>query len=128
MKTLNKNRILVVDDDQSICESMVAFLEDADFSVSLAASAEAALEILMAETFELAIVDLRLPGMNGDMFIKHANKMKPEMRFLIYTGSADYKPSQELIRIGIGPKYLFAKPLNDLGLMVKEIESLMTDL
>ena len=118
-------RILLVDDEEPIRNSLAGFLEDYDFDVSTAGSAEEALEFLLKRPYDLGIIDLRLPGMNGEALILRAHKMRPAMAFLIHTGSAVYTPSKQLMRIGVDPKHVFLKPVADLGLFVKGIEDLI---
>ena len=56
-------RVLIVDDEPSICESLVNFLVDYDFEVNFVNSAEEAIDHLKNSQYNVAIIDLRLPGM-----------------------------------------------------------------
>jgi diguanylate cyclase (GGDEF)-like protein len=58
-------RILIVDDDIAIRDSMNEFIEISGFQSTMAASAEDALAILEKEQIEVVITDIMLPGMNG---------------------------------------------------------------
>jgi DNA-binding NtrC family response regulator len=118
-------RVLVVDDEPSIRESLARFLDDYDFEVSAAQSAEDALELCQTETHDVAVVDLRLPGMSGENLILHLSEKEPSMCFLLYTGSVDYRLSEDLKRVGIGPHHVFLKPLSDLTLLVEGIRELL---
>ena len=66
MKDYSRFRILVVDDEPSICESLLDYLEDFGFDVLASCGAHEALEILAKKPRDVAIIDIRLPGMNGD--------------------------------------------------------------
>ena len=121
----DKIKILIVDDEPFIRESLTGFLEDCDFTVAAAVSAEQAMEMLALSAFHVAIVDLRLPGMNGDVFIKEIHKLNPDIRFLIHTGSVDYRLSIELLNIGVKPEHVFYKPQHDLDLFVEKINELI---
>lgn len=61
--------ILVVDDETPVRISLAAYLEDEGFEVRVADSAERALESVSADPPDVAVVDLRLPGMDGASFI-----------------------------------------------------------
>jgi CheY-like chemotaxis protein len=124
MKEHSRVRILVVDDEPSICESLVDYLEDFGFDVLPACGAHEALEILAKETRDVAIIDIRLPGMNGDHLVMKAHHLQPDLRFLIHTGSSNYHPSKELRQIGIQPDHIFAKPVRNLVLLKEAIEKL----
>ncbi len=127
MKDRSEIRVLIIDDEPFIRESLAGFLEDGDFNVSSADSAELAMELLRKDPYDIAIVDLRLPGMNGDVFIQEVSRMSPQIRFLIHTGSVDYRLSSELLAVGIEPDHVFYKPQHDLTLFVDKIEELLKD-
>jgi CheY-like chemotaxis protein len=121
------HRILLVDDDTPVRLSLSAFLDDCGLQVTAAESAEEALSLLNHSSFDLAVVDLRLPGMSGDMFILKAHEQASEMRFLIHTGSTSYSLSPELREIGIGEEQLLRKPLPDLNRLLEAIERGLQD-
>jgi len=118
-------RTMVIDDESSIRESLSEFLEDFDFEVIPAESGEEALALMKEQKYDVAVVDLRLPGMSGESMIVKAHAMNPDMRFLIHTGSVDYRISKTLSEIGITPENLFLKPLPDLMLLVERIRNLV---
>ena len=60
-----KPRVLVIDDDDAILQSCEAILEDAGHEVHLASRPESGLAMLRRQTFDLALIDFKLPGMNG---------------------------------------------------------------
>lgn len=120
-------RVLVVDDEVSVCKSLVGFLEDFDFEVASAASAETALKLATEETFDVAIVDLRLPGISGEALILQAHKEVPDLKFLIHTGSVGYRLSEELKQIGILPAHVYLKPMDDLNELVEGIKNLVNE-
>lgn len=114
-------RVLVVDDEPSVRESLTGFLEDHDFEVMSAESGEEALEILAENEADAAIIDIRLPGIDGDVLIIEAHQTRPAIRFLIYTGSTEYVPSDALKSLGIRAEDVFHKPLCDMGVLVDAI-------
>ena len=117
-------KILVVDDEPSIRGSLLEYLDDLNYDVTSAGSGEEALELIAGNRYNLGIIDLRLPGMNGDVLIKNAHQIDPEMQFIIHTGSIGYKISQDLINIGMKPEHVFLKPLTDLSKISKTIQKL----
>ncbi len=117
-------RVLVVDDEFSVRVSLGGYLEDRGFEVLSAGSAEEALEALAIEPADVAIVDIRLPGMDGNALIPKAAEMQPSLKFLIYTGSAAYHLPRSLADIGIGSEDIFRKPLSDLDIIAKAVRRL----
>jgi len=73
-------RVLVVDDEDSIRESLTRFLEDYSYDIMSVGSAEEALTLLDKETFQVGIIDLRLPKMSGEALILRIYKRWPNMR------------------------------------------------
>jgi len=120
-----RTRVLVVDDELSIRSSLAGYLDDYEYEVAVAESAEQALELIRQVSFDVAVIDLRLPGMSGEALILQAHAMYPAMRFLIHTGSVGYGLSEKLRKIGLRPEHVLLKPLPDLAVVVAGIENLM---
>ena len=118
-----QRRVLVIDDELSIRGSLSEFLEDFDFQVTSAASAEEALEILTSQPYDAVIVDLRLTGMSGDMMIPRAHLLQPNLLFLIHTGSVGYHLSEELLRLGMTSENVMYKPLSDMMILINFLEN-----
>ena len=118
---MTERRILIVDDETSIRESLAEFLRDFGLQVDTAVNGEEALDLLADKPFDLVIADLRLPGMTGDLMIPKAHQLQPNLRFLIHTGSIDYRLSGELIALGLTPENIILKPLADLSILIDAI-------
>ncbi len=118
-------RVLLVDDEEPIRNSLGWFLEDFDFDVSSVGSAEEALALLETESYHVAIVDMGLPGMLGDELIIKAHEMTPGMRFLILTGSAGIPVSKGLHLMGMKPEHILKKPLDSMTSIVAIIEKML---
>ena len=111
-------RVLIVDDEPLIAEHLTAFLEDEGIEVRTARSAEDALRLIAADPdFDACVMDVRLPGMSGDAAIRAMHRLRPGLRFIIQTGSADYSIPDDLRVMGVLHAQLFKKPLSDMGLL-----------
>ncbi|MBT8042659.1 MAG: response regulator [Pontiella sp.] len=117
-------RVLVIDDEPAICTSLSAFLDDYGFRASTAESAEEALDLMKNNTYDVCIVDMRLPGMSGEDLILKARERYPDQRHIIYTGSISYNLSDKLKELGMRPEHVFLKPVRVLSLLVKCIKEL----
>lgn len=122
-----QRRVLIIDDEPSIRDSLTEFLEDFDFQVTSAASAEEALKVLNLHPQDIVVADLRLPGMSGDAMIPLAHKIQPHLRFLIHTGSVGYHLSEELTRIGMSTDHVMFKPLSDMMILINTLEGLLAE-
>ena len=117
-------RVLVVDDEPAIRDSLVEYLEDCQFDLYAAASAEHALDLIARIPIDVAVVDIRLPKLDGDSLIMQAHLLRPGLRFLIHTGSVEYKLPAELRSLGITADHVFLKPQMDLSVFDTAINRL----
>lgn len=118
-------RVLVVDDEASVRLSLAGYFEDRGWAALCAESAEEALETLAANTFDVAIVDIRLPGLDGNGLVLEAKKIQPTLKFLIYTGSTAYELPLSLRDLDIRCEDVLRKPLPDLGVMAEAVRRLV---
>jgi two-component system, OmpR family, response regulator len=117
MVGMEVRRILIVDDEASIRRSLRAYLEDEGFEVATAGSGESGLDRLALDGFDATIVDIRLPGMDGNVFMERARDLCPHMLFLICTGSVGYELPENLQSGGMGRHEVFEKPLRDMSVL-----------
>ena len=84
----NGERILFVDDEESIVSVSQYMLTQLNYSVEATTSAREALEILRArpKEFDLVITDLAMPAMTGIEFARHISKLRPELPVILATG------------------------------------------
>ncbi len=79
-------RILVVDDDRLLREVVGEYLSGHDYEVDLAESGEEALTLFEMGKYQLAIIDLVMPGMNGLEVMEKLMKDDPKIYCIIMTG------------------------------------------
>ena len=115
--------VLVIDDDPSVLENLVAYLEDESIEVLSADNADLALELAETGNPDVAIVDMRLPGMNGNDLICQAHELNPSLQYLVHTGSSDYVLPDELKNIGLSESDIYKKPVSDMSVFVEAIRS-----
>lgn len=120
-------RVLIVDDEPMIVRMMKNYLEDRGFEVDAAASGREAQRCIAEREYDAAIVDVRLPDMDGDRLIAAAARTRPSMRFFLHTGSIDYAPSEELKRHGVDEGSIIRKPVRDMDEIRKMIEEAVKD-
>lgn len=118
-------KVFVVDDESVVCSNVAAFLEDEGFTVFSAGSGEEALDLLLKQKIDVAIIDMRLPGIDGDTLILKAHEIQPVLKFLIHTGSTNFSVSRSLEEIGVKKEQVFRKPLLDMSVLTKGILKLL---
>jgi DNA-binding NtrC family response regulator len=79
-------RILVVDDDETIRTTMKAILQDEGYQVDLAASGKEAVQKTKEKTYNIALLDIRLPDMEGVELLKLLKDGVPRTRKIMVTG------------------------------------------
>jgi CheY-like chemotaxis protein len=115
---VSSERILVVDDDESIRQVVGVFLEDEGFEVLTAANGQAALDVV--DTFQPSIIllDLRMPVMNGFEFVAQY-RSRPGEHAQVVAFVAALNAEHEAERIGAAS--LLEKPF-DLEDLLKAID------
>ena len=118
-------KILLVEDDSVIASCLQAYLEDDGMKVESVSSGEEALAVARnGSTFDVCIVDMRLPGLDGDAAIRTLHNLRPSLRFVMQTGSSNYSIPDDLRAIGISEDQLFIKPLSDMEPLAAKVRAL----
>jgi two-component system, OmpR family, response regulator len=112
---------LILDDEESIRQSIAAYMEDDGYIVYQAGSGEEALEIVKNNHTDEAVVDIRLPGIGGNTFMIEARKILPNLKFVVHTGSSDYVPPGSVKRLGVTSDKVLIKPASDLNVLCQAL-------
>jgi general secretion pathway protein E len=84
--TTQKTRILVVDDDPAMCETLADILETKGFEVVTAHDGSAALQLLRKSRYQFVLIDIMMPGMNGVETLREIKGIDPQISAVIMTG------------------------------------------
>src|SRR6267142_3399707 len=93
-------RILVIDDDQAVCEVFGEFLHEIGHEPVIAHTAETALDTLRVERPDAVLLDVCLPGMSGLDFMKQEAVRSLHVPILVISGRATESQAQEAMRAG----------------------------
>jgi DNA-binding NtrC family response regulator len=110
-------RILVVEDESTLCTNIARYLSRAGYAVTAVETGRAALAELGRMTFDLVITDLRLPDIDGLAVLDHVRTTSPESFVLIMTAYASVESAVEALRRGAHDYVL--KPLSLAALRTK---------
>ncbi|MBN1318169.1 MAG: response regulator transcription factor [Anaerolineales bacterium] len=102
--------ILLVDDDPLIRYSLSIYLQDTGYSVTTAEDAQAALICLQKLTYDLILLDLVMPGMNGLELVRAIRREYPQTPVVILTAHATLESAIESLRLGV--KDYLLKPVS----------------
>ena len=97
---LNKLRVLFVDDEAPIRDVMRIELPRMGHEATICEDGRSALEALEKNTFDAAIIDLRMPGLSGWDVVEHIQKVSPETEIIISTGHGNMDEAIQALRRG----------------------------
>jgi DNA-binding NtrC family response regulator len=108
---MKKGSLLLVDDDRHVLDSMAVWLREQGYRVDVAADRAAALATLARKSFDLALVDIRLPDGDGFDVLADCREKYPQTSVILLTGYGTVEAAVEAIRAGAFD--FLTKPLID---------------
>ena len=114
-------RVLFVDDERSLQEFMRSELPRLGHEVTVCPDGRAAMKALEKGTFDAAILDLRMPGMNGIEVLEHLKKVSPDTEAVMMTGHASMETAVEAMRLGAADYITKPCKLAELEVMLCKI-------
>ncbi len=100
MSTTGKKKILVVDDEITVCKSIRQAILSDENEVDMALSGEEALIKDKEKKYDLVITDLMMPGISGLDLLKEIKAHHPEVKVVMITGYPTIKTAVESIKNG----------------------------
>lgn len=93
-------KVLVIDDDPSICKTVGLLLEDHGYSPRTYTDPDDALAAAEKESFQIALIDLRMPAMDGVEVVERLKKIDERMSCIVMTAYPDLDSATETMRRG----------------------------
>ena len=93
-------KVLVIDDDPSICKTVGLLLEDHGYSPRTYTDPDDALVAAEKESFQIALIDLRMPAMDGVEVVERLKKIDERMSCIVMTAYPDLDSATETMRRG----------------------------
>ena len=100
MGTENETRILIVDDETIVRESLGSWFQEEGYSVDVAASARETLEKLTTKDWDIFLLDIRMPGMDGLELQRKIKESHPDSTIIIMTAYASVETAVEAMKQG----------------------------
>lgn len=121
-----RHKLLLVDDEEDVLQVLRQALELQGFEVDSFSSSRKALETFKPDIYDLAVIDVRMPGLNGIQLFREIKKIDPEVLgcFLSAFEVHPHEFEQIFPHIGAGIKAIIAKPVT-VDKLVKEITPLL---
>jgi CheY-like chemotaxis protein len=118
-----KNSILVVDDEDALRTVLSSELESEGYIVATAADGDEAISILQGKVFDLVLLDIKMPRVDGFEVLRFIKERYPATKVIMLTGFADLKNAIESKKLGA--EDFVSKPY-DLVDLLTTIERVLT--
>jgi UDP-3-O-acyl N-acetylglucosamine deacetylase len=96
---MNK-KVLIVDDEEGVVESIAGVLEDEGFQVTTARSGEDAIRVFQQEEPDVTLLDIWMPGMDGIEILKRLKGIAPECQVIMISGHATISTAMTSVQLG----------------------------
>jgi DNA-binding NtrC family response regulator len=100
MTMADKIKILIVDDEKEFLESIAQRLELRDFEVTKASNGQEAIEAARKGRFDLALLDLKMPGIGGKQVLEVLRKEHKFLEVIIITGHGSIESAVDCVKTG----------------------------
>ncbi len=114
---VNASRVLVVDDDPTVAEVVVRYLEHAGLAATHAADGPSALAAAAAQTPDLVVLDLMLPGIDGLEVCRRLRERHPDLPVVMLTARGD--ESDRVLGLEVGADDYLTKPFSPRELVLR---------
>ena len=112
-------KVLLIDDEKDFLDIMAERMSARGLDVATAGSAEIALKMVIAESYDAVIMDLMMPEMDGLKALKLFKNLRPELSIILLTANVPQETCLEAIKLGA--MAVIEKPA-DLNLLTQKIE------
>lgn len=93
-------KILVIDDDETVRRAYQRSLQTVRCDVETAATGEDALRVLAQRPFDVLLLDMRMPGMDGMAVLKAARQTSPHSEIIVITGYPTIEGAKQAVQLG----------------------------
>jgi CheY-like chemotaxis protein len=111
---MNKIKVLLVDDEVSFTTSMERVLSRRGFDVKVASDGLAALHLIAGEQFEVIVLDMKMPGMDGGQVLEEIKRSYPDIPVILLTGHYFSSDEESSLKKGAYAYLLKPCPVLDL--------------
>jgi len=118
------HRILIVDDEPDTCENLSDILSDVGYQVDTAHDGFAALELVKQHPYDVALLDLRMPGMDGLELYRRIREISAGTVAIVVTAYASSDTAQTVLSAGAWK--ILSKPVNIGGLLEQVSQAIDT--
>ncbi|MBF0468592.1 MAG: sigma-54-dependent Fis family transcriptional regulator [Desulfamplus sp.] len=118
---MHQTRVLIVDDELIIRESLAGWLERDGHQIMTAESGEKCIEILKNQSFDILLVDIKMDGISGVDVLKHVKEHYPDIDVIMITAFGSIPSSVEAMKAGAYDYLLKPFDPNELGVLIEKL-------
>jgi DNA-binding NtrC family response regulator len=118
---MGNTKILIVDDELIMRESLAGWLERDGHEITTAPSGEEALEILKEARFDILLVDIKMEGISGLEVLKHVKENDPDVAVVMITAYGSISTAIDAMKNGAYDYLLKPFDPNELGVLIEKI-------
>ena len=115
---MERIRLLLVDDEEDFRTTLSSRLKKREFEVTQVESGYQALEVIKEQAIDVAIVDVKMPGMDGLETLRQMKQLNPQIEVIMLTGHASVESGIEGMRLGAFDYLMKPCDINDLVLKI----------
>lgn len=116
-------RVLLVDDEQELVSTLAERLAFRNIDAQWCTSGPTALQLLADEAFDIAVIDVKMPVINGFELKRKMQHLRPELKYIFLTGHGsrqDYLTGQS----EAGTDYYLIKPV-DIDTLIQKMKEIL---
>lgn len=93
-------KVLLVDDEEEFVETLAERMRNRGMDVSTSTSGADALELVEDDSFDVVVLDLKMPGIDGIEALKRIKSRRPDIQVVLLTGHATVETGVEAMKLG----------------------------
>lgn len=97
---MGKKRVLVIDDERIVLDSITKIMKEEDFEVDVTLSGREGLEWAVNKNYDVVLTDLRMPDIGGMRVLRDVKRAKPAMPVVMITGFGSVKSAVQAMKLG----------------------------
>lgn len=97
---MKKKRVLVIDDERIVLDSIIKILTEENFEVDVNLSGREGLEWALSKEYDIVLTDLRMPDIGGMRVLRDVKRAKPAMPVVMITGFGSVKSAVQAMKLG----------------------------
>jgi len=97
---MEKNKALVIDDEQIVLDSVNKILKDENYEVDVSLSGREGLDQAVQKEYDIVLTDIRMPDIGGMRVLRDVKRAKPSLPVVIITGYASVKSAVQAMKLG----------------------------